>query len=74
MRYVLPPPPYVPPEYMRCKRSEMPEPYRSQIDAWIESHTKFLEARVRAARQGLIFALAIGVPLITAAIVFALRK
>jgi len=64
------PPPYVPPEYRNCKYSEMPEPYKSEIDAWIGITTARYEARASAAKKGMLIALSIaGLIAIVAAIV-----
>lgn len=53
------PPPYVPTEYRNCKYSEIPEPYKSQIDEWIVCTTANYDANAKAAKQGALFALAI---------------
>lgn len=53
------PPPYVPPEYRNCKYSEMPEPYKSQIDSWIGRTNAHHESQAKAAKQGMFIALAI---------------
>lgn len=52
------PPPYVPPEYQHCKYSEMPEPYKSDIDAWIDRTSKHYEAQKKAAKKWMLIAFA----------------
>lgn len=53
------PPPYVPPEYMNFKYSEMPEPYKSEIDAWIGMTTMHYDTHAKAAKQGMFIAFAV---------------
>jgi hypothetical protein len=50
------PPPYVPPEFMKCKFSEMPEPYKSEITAWINRETKRREQALAEGRLTIITA------------------
>lgn len=52
-RYRLPPP-YVPPEIAKLKRSEMPPEYRAQIDTWIARETRHREAVLHQAKLRLI--------------------
>ena len=40
------PPPYVPTEYRSRKYSELPEPYKSEVDEWIGRTTAHYGARV----------------------------
>lgn len=51
-------PPYVPWEYRNCKHSEIPEPYKSQIDAWVGLTTAQYYAHAKAAKNGMLIAFA----------------
>lgn len=62
------PPPYVPPEYRNCKYSEIPEPYKSQIDLWIADTTEYYELRAKAAKLGMLIAFAIAAVVVAAII------
>lgn len=62
------PPPYVPEEYRKCKYSEIPEPYKSNIDAWIEHTNRHYERRTLAAKQGVIVAMVIIVAIVAIAL------
>lgn len=57
MHNMPPMPPYVPKEHQHKTRSEMPEPYKSQIDEWIERKTEWHKAQIKQARS---YALAVG--------------
>ena len=47
----LPPrPPFVPFEHQNKLHSEMPEPYKSQIDEWLEKKTAWRKAQLRKMR------------------------
>jgi len=50
------PPPYVPPEYRHCTHKDMPEPYKTQIDTWIKTNTKIMEANAKGSLALMIFA------------------
>lgn len=53
------PPPYIPPEYQNCKYSEMPEEYKSAIDAWVSTIDAQFRERATAAKY--VFFIAMGV-------------
>ncbi|MDP2056285.1 MAG: hypothetical protein Q8K35_00820 [Thiobacillus sp.] len=44
---------------MNFKYSEMPEPYKSEIDAWIGMTTMHYDTHAKAAKQGMFIAFAV---------------
>lgn len=53
------PPPHVPPEHRNCKYSEMPEPYKSEIDDWLRHTSADYGRCAKAAKQGMLAAFSI---------------
>lgn len=48
------PAPRIPPEFANLKRSEMPEPYKSEIDEYIAINKLLMEAQSAAAKRAII--------------------
>lgn len=46
--------PTIPPEFANMKRSEMPEPYKSEIDDYIAINKVLMESQSAAAKRAII--------------------
>ena len=66
------PPPYVPPEYRHCTHKDMPEPYKTQIDTWIKTNTKIMEANAKGALAMAVFGSLMIVSLLIMAVIGAI--
>ena len=52
-------PPYIPPEFENCTKSQLPEPYRTQMDDWIAFRMSEYQAGSASARDWLVTAIVI---------------